>query len=168
MPNMVLNSKAGTALNTFVSDISTDQKISLEGDFDKYFTLYAPQQYKTGALYIFTPDVMQAAIQHGAAFDMEIIGRKLYIYKISTADFASQTNIQGFIELCGSFGRELAEQNVRYTDDRVGNRAANEVAAAGKLLSRRMSIPTLIAMIAIVIVIVVMFVTNFLTLLRFN
>lgn len=54
--------------------------VSLEGDFSKYFKLYAPKQYETETLQIFTPDVMKWLIEKAQVFNLEFNGNRLYIY----------------------------------------------------------------------------------------
>ena len=43
------------------------QVLSLEGDFDRYFTLYCPKEYERDALYVFTPDLMALLDRRGGA-----------------------------------------------------------------------------------------------------
>ena len=57
-----------------------DQKLSLEGDFDQYFSLYCPEGYEQDALYLFTPDIMARFIDHAAALDVEIVDDWLFLY----------------------------------------------------------------------------------------
>lgn len=66
VPHLVLDSKSndGTVMGkALISNlpvvISSSQRISLEGDFDRYFTLYAPR-YDVDVRYVLTPDVMAA------------------------------------------------------------------------------------------------------------
>lgn len=74
LPHMVLDAKS----NNFFGKLSNlpagfhGQALSLEGNFDNYFTLYAPKEYERDALYVFTPDVMATVIDLGSAYDMEV------------------------------------------------------------------------------------------------
>lgn len=56
---------------------SKGQRISLEGDFDKYFHLYAPEQGRVAGLSIIAPDMMQALVEAGRPYDVEIEDRKI-------------------------------------------------------------------------------------------
>ena len=157
LPNMMLcsaGSKIYNALTTsgLTDSLSSDQKISLEGDFDKYFTLYAPKEYTTDALYLFTPDVMQAAVEHGAAFDMEIIGTRLYIYRQDNTELTKQKTLQDYVEIFDSFGKQLAEQDEHYADERVGNRALNQVAESGRELKRSVNLVGLFITLVIILI----------------
>jgi hypothetical protein len=60
------------AVNGANAAFDTSQGISLEGDFDKYFQLYAPQEGKVAALAVLSPDVMQTLIKTARRFDVEI------------------------------------------------------------------------------------------------
>jgi hypothetical protein len=55
------------------------QRLSLEGDFDRYFTTYCPKGYERDALYLLTPDVMIALIDGARNFDVEILGNRLIL-----------------------------------------------------------------------------------------
>jgi hypothetical protein len=55
-------------------------KINLEGDFDKYFTLYARKGFETEALEIFTPDFMAKIQNTWKHFSLEFIHNHIYIY----------------------------------------------------------------------------------------
>src|SRR5690606_15087483 len=75
LPNMLLDARNNNSLFGTNLPVSyrRDQVLSLEGDFDKYFTLYCPRQYERDALYVFTPDLMALLIDESAAFDVEIV-----------------------------------------------------------------------------------------------
>src|SRR6478609_9747463 len=65
------------------------QRLSLEGDFDRHFTLYCPEGYEQDALYLFTPDIMARFIDHAAQLDVEIVDDWLFLYarrEVSTLD----------------------------------------------------------------------------------
>jgi hypothetical protein len=60
--------------------------ISLEGDFNKYFTLYVPKGFEREALQIFAPDIMAKLIDNSKQFDLEFFGDHLYVYSSGTID----------------------------------------------------------------------------------
>lgn len=60
--------------------------VSLEGDFNKYFTLYVPRGFEIEALQIFAPDVMAKLIDKSKEFSLEFSGDHLYIYSSRTID----------------------------------------------------------------------------------
>lgn len=136
LPNMVLDSKRNNifGFSNLPESLNSDQKLSLEGDFDKYFTLYAPQQYATDALYIFTPDVMQAAIDAGGKYDMEIIDDMFYVYTQANYNLSKKKNIQALVNIACKVGEEIAKQTDYYADTRVASRELNVVAVPGQRL----------------------------------
>jgi hypothetical protein len=64
----------------FTSSISsTDVPIQLEGDFNKYFSLYAPKNYNMEIRVIFQPDLMAKLIDNYRTYSIEIFENKLYV-----------------------------------------------------------------------------------------
>lgn len=74
-PHIFLDGK----INGVNSEFSVDQRISLEGDFDKHFQLYAPEGGRVAALAILTPDVIQTMIRAAWAYDVEIVDRTVFL-----------------------------------------------------------------------------------------
>ncbi|MFS4505833.1 hypothetical protein ACMA46_06300 [Clavibacter sp. Sh2141] len=56
-----------------------DQRLSLEGDFDRHFALYCPEGSERDALYLFTPDVLAVLIDRVRGLDVEIAGDRLLL-----------------------------------------------------------------------------------------
>ena len=82
LPNIVLDATSNNGLfgSNLPATFDRDQKLSLEGDFDEYFSLYCPEGYEQDALYLFTPDIMARFIDHAAALDVEIVDDWLFLY----------------------------------------------------------------------------------------
>jgi hypothetical protein len=83
LPHMVIDSLVENGngnSSTLPIDFDKDQKIDLEGDFSKYFALYAPDSYGVTALTVLAPDVMEVIMKHASNCDIEIIQNKLFIY----------------------------------------------------------------------------------------
>jgi hypothetical protein len=94
LPNIVLDATSNNALfgSNLPASFSRDQRLSLEGDFDKHFALYCPEGYERDALYLFTPDIMARFVDHAAALDVEIVDDWLFLYAqrdLSTLDPAT-------------------------------------------------------------------------------
>jgi len=60
-------------------DVARDQRLELEGDFDRHAALYCPEGYERDALYLFTPDVMAMLVDRVRGFDVEIRGDRLLL-----------------------------------------------------------------------------------------
>ncbi len=140
LPHMVLDSKAnntnifGISFSDLPVNFDKDQKLSLEGDFDSHFTLYAPKDYEQDALYIFTPDLMQLFIDDSLNFDAEIIDNKLYIYSNKQFDLNDQVLFQRLFNVIDKVAAKVESQTDRYVDDRVGSALNNVVAQPGRRL----------------------------------
>ncbi len=143
VPHLVLDSTSnnGTLLGrALISNlpvvISNSQRISLEGDFDKYFTLYAPKQYEVDVRYILTPDVMAALVDQSSHFDIELVDDMAFFYVLQSEKSDDQMFGDIFTVLTVA-GRELYHQVDRYTDDRVtGVPGSNTVAEQGRRLKK--------------------------------
>ena len=137
LPHMMLRSKLDGRHSTALPDDLRDQQtLSLEGDFDAWFTLHAPEQYQRDALYLFTPDLMALFIDEAAPFDAEIVDEWLFIY--SNAPFTAlgaevYERVFRIIELVGA---KAVKQSTNYADERVGDRSMNVIAPPGRRLRR--------------------------------
>ena len=153
LPHMVLDAKSNNLFG-FISTLSDtfdkNQTLSLEGDFDQHFTLYAPQQYERDALYIFTPDVMAALIDGGRGYDMEVIDTDLYIYSQQHFKLMKSEQWVSLLAMIDTISSELKGQSKRYADEKVGDRTKNIVAPEGKRLKKGFNL-AMIAVVAAVI-----------------
>lgn len=139
LPHMVLDAKKNNIFGKFSNLTDTfdqSQTLSLEGDFNEHFTLYAPKQYERDALYVFTPDVMARLIDNGSAYDMEVIDDELFIYKSGKINLASETELRSLLAIVDAIGTDLRDQTDYYADERVGDRTQNIIAAPGARLKQ--------------------------------
>ena len=155
LPHMVLDSKANNGLfgGTNLPAIFTkDQVLSLEGDFDQYFTLYSPKQYERDALYVFTPDLMALLIDEAAPFDVEIIDKWMFVYSATPLDMSQPAIHQRLLRIVDTVGAKTLSQTDRYVDDRVVSFASNLVAPAGQRLKRGVSIGAIIVLVGFAVI----------------
>lgn len=82
LPHIVLDAVGNNGLfgSNLPAAFDRDQRLSLEGDFDRFFSLYCPAGYERDALYLFTPDIMARFIDNAAALDVEIVDDWLFLY----------------------------------------------------------------------------------------
>ena len=139
LPHIILDAKANDKLgiNAFATRLDRKQILSLEGDFDKHFTLYAPKQYERDALYILTPDVMHTLITHARDFDVEIIDDDIYLYGSRPFDLAYAETWKHLLSVISTVNPEFTSQTDYYADERVYSRSANMVAPSGQRLARQ-------------------------------
>ncbi|GAA2939726.1 hypothetical protein GCM10010458_25630 [Microbacterium luteolum] len=130
LPNIVLDANGNNSFGSNLpASFEKEQRLSLEGDFDRYFTLYCPAGYERDALYLFTPDIMARFIDNAAQLDVEIVDDWLFLYtqrKVSTLDPAT------WAWLFGAVGALLTkfDQWARWRDERLLAENADAVATA--------------------------------------
>jgi hypothetical protein len=125
LPHIVLDATGNNGLfgSNLPATFDKDQRLSLEGDFDRYFSLYCPQGYEPDALYLFTPDIMARFIDNAAALDVEIVDDWLFLYAkrdFSTLDPATWAWL---FSVVGALLEKLA-QWARWRDERLRAQAA--------------------------------------------
>jgi hypothetical protein len=155
LPNMVLDSKANNGLfggTNLPETFAKDQVLHLEGDFDKYFTLYCPSEYERDALYIFTPDLMALLIDEAAPFDVEIIDDWMFVYSAKPFVSTDPAVYQRLFRIVDTVGAKALQQTERYTDDRIGLIGANVVAPQGQRLRRGVSVGAIVFVVIFAVV----------------
>ncbi|MBS1908083.1 MAG: hypothetical protein JST33_16305 [Actinobacteria bacterium] len=141
LPNIVLDAQANNGFfgSNLPASYAAHQRLSLEGDFDKYFALYCPAGYERDALYLFTPDIMARFMDSASAFDVEIVDDWLFLYaqnrKVSTLDPAV------WAQMFGAVGAVLTklQQWARWRDERL------RAAAPGDAGTSAASVPAPVA-----------------------
>ncbi|WP_341976705.1 hypothetical protein [Microbacterium sp. LWO13-1.2] len=137
LPNIVLDAEGNNSMfgSNLPAAFQKEQRLSLEGDFDKYFALYCPAGYERDALYLFTPDIMARFIDNAAQLDVEIVDDWLFLYtkrQVSTLDAAT------WAWLFGTVGALITkfDQWARWRDERLleENPAAASVAGTHQAL----------------------------------
>lgn len=175
LPHILLDAVGNNGL--FGSNLPTsfdrDQRLSLEGDFDKYFALFCPRGYERDALYLFTPDIMARLIDNAAELDVEIVDDWLFLYAkrdLSTLDPATWAWLFATV---GALLEKFAQWS-RWRDDRLATDASTQalaepfaaapglrpppgVAPQGRRLKSRVSVLSIIAVVAFVVLWVVSF-----------
>ena len=120
LPHLILDA---TATNGIRSDLPVgaerDQRLSLEGDFDRWFHVYAPEKYGADALYFLTPDVMAALIDDASAYNIEIIDNTLVFFTSTPADFTTAHPWQSVHGILTDAAQRIVTSAKRYRDERV-------------------------------------------------
>lgn len=132
VPHIVLLARRNGPLIPF--DLKGSQQLSLEGDFDSHFTLYAPAGYETDALYIFSPDVMDRFISHAQGFTCELVDDELYLYSRKPLDIGRGATLESLEPVLRPLAEKLGHQLELYADDRVTDPAAHPIAPEGRRL----------------------------------
>lgn len=124
-------------LKSLMVDFKKQQNFELEGDFYKYFTVYAPHKYEADALYILTPDVMAALVDNAQDYDIEIIDNELYLYRTTPFDLSTEQDIAEALDICRIIGDEVDRQTDYYADQKIDDRSINEITNQGHRLRQR-------------------------------
>ena len=151
VPHMLLDAKANNVLGSNLpAHFSRDQVLSLEGDFDRHFTLYCPREYERDALYVFTPDLMALLIDEAGTFDVEVIDDWMFVYAQRPLRLGDGTQLVRMLRIVDTVGAKTVDRTDYYADERIGDRRVDLVAPQGARLRR--GIPWLTVIITLVIV----------------
>ncbi|SDD93429.1 hypothetical protein [Auraticoccus monumenti] len=125
LPHMLLDARAN---NTFMgSNLPTsfdrDQRISLGGEFDRHFDLYAPDQYGHDAFYVFTPDLMAHLIDETHAFDVEFVDDWMFLYTRYDLSVAEPATWERLARISDTVTARMRDRSRTYRDLRVADQA---------------------------------------------
>jgi hypothetical protein len=125
LPHILLDATGNNGLfgSSLPTSFDRDQRLRLEGDFDRYFSLFCPRGYERDALYLFTPDIMARFIDHAAELDVEIVDDWLFLYArrdLSTLDPATWAWLFSVVRAL----LDKLDQWSRWRDDRLTHTAA--------------------------------------------
>lgn len=144
LPHMYLASAQRGATRAYVPPFKTEQRLSLEGDFDRWFRLYCPREYERDALYVITPDVMALMIDEAPGFDIEIVDDWLFIIARRPFDMADSRVLDFAESVSATLGSTTARQSARYRDER-SEEAAFVDASGARLRTGRWTVPVVSA-----------------------
>ena len=122
LPHLLLDAKAndksvfGIRTSNLPVDLARNQRLSLGGEFDDKFTLYAPSDYGRDAFYIFTPDLMALFIDRLGAFDVEIVDDTMFVYG-NRFDLLDSRTYDWLQELVETVIARTLRRTERYSDD---------------------------------------------------
>lgn len=91
------------------------QSLSLEGDFDRYFTLHVPVGREQDALYIFTPDLMVLFMDRAGGFDVEIVDDWMYVYSPRPFRMLDPKTYERLFAVLDTVGSKTLERSAKYT-----------------------------------------------------
>jgi len=117
VPNIVLLGSGFGAMKLAGVAVAGSQRLSLEGDFDKTFTLYCPTGYERDALEIFTPDLMELLIETTNGCDVELVDDWMFVYS-RFGRYSSPESLAGLEAVTRHVQSKLERQAARYRDER--------------------------------------------------
>jgi hypothetical protein len=120
LPHLILDATSNDRiLSDLPGRIDGVQRLSLEGDFDRWFRVYAPIRYRSDALYFLTPDVMAALIDTASGYNIEIIDDTLVFFAPSAANFATPGPWHSLHTILAEAASRITASARRYRDERV-------------------------------------------------
>ncbi|WP_431278192.1 hypothetical protein [Leifsonia poae] len=152
MPHLLLDAKSNNGLfgATNLPDVfARSQRLSLEGDFDRYFTLYCPAKYQRDALYFLTPDLMALFIDEAQAFDVEVVDDWMFVYSSAPFRMTDASVVRRLFRILATVGAKSTDRAGRYSDDHAGAVPGQSIAPQGRRL--RHSFPLLGIAIAVIL-----------------
>jgi len=150
LPHIVLDSvKNNTYGPSIPVSFANNQKVSLEGDFNAFYTVYAPQGYEQDALYLLTPDVMNALTQLSKSYDIELIDNQVYLYHCGAMNLASEQEIKGVLAAIAVIQKEIGKQSEMYRDDTMPTQISNVVSSSGQRLNTKFNVAGAVVAITI-------------------
>lgn len=133
MPHIMIDSVRNGRLR---SELPSVQLVSLEGEMDRHFAVYAPPGYARDALQVLTPDVLVCLLDHGRDWDAEIVDDLLLVASTRFRRGRDETEVPALLRFAALLGAEVRTQATPYTDPRASS-PRTQVAAAGRRLQRR-------------------------------
>ena len=133
LPHLVLDSRRNDGWGAGLpAAVARHQQLSLEGDFDRSFRTFAPDGYGPDALYVLTPDVMGALVDHAADFDVEMRDDTVVFFRQLDADYTRAADWERVDAALTRVVPRLAALSRRYVDERVPGQGAVEISAAAR------------------------------------
>jgi hypothetical protein len=145
---MLIPRKRGIHLVAPMLTYGREQRLSLEGDFDRHFQLYAPAEYGRDALYVITPDLMALLIDNLPGSYVEAFDQTLVITTPKPANFARPETWDRIDRLLRTVVPKAMRQTRAYVDSRSAVRGT--VAGAGRRLRYGISIASVIGLVFLI------------------
>lgn len=97
------------------------KQYQLEGDFNRYFTLYGADGAEIEVLRIFTPDVMAYLIDHYQAYSLELTPQHFFIYRDNSSLSQTETNCESLVATAADLSTKFFSgvEKVHYAQNAV-------------------------------------------------
>ncbi|MGK9149382.1 DUF3137 domain-containing protein [Plantibacter flavus] len=130
LPHLVLDATKNDGLRSDLPPgVDRSRRISLEGDFDSWFRVYAPDGYGVDARYVLTPDVMSSLISTAAYYNVEIVDDRLICFSSPVADFSAPAPWLAVGAMLDDLVPRIVTKAERYRDERVPGQEAESMLA---------------------------------------
>lgn len=142
-PHLVVHNRRARARGGLAPTVRGGQRLRLEGDFDRTFSLYVPAGYERDALYVFTPDVMQRMLDLAADCQAELVDGWFVLTARRPWRLWRAQEFIALLTVVSVLGTRVRSQTQRYSDDR--SLRVGEVAPRGRRLRVRPSVGSIAA-----------------------
>ncbi|QYM76009.1 hypothetical protein [Leucobacter luti] len=120
MPHLIFEAvAAGKAAGSLPAGIKRSQRLPLEGNFDGAYRLFVPEGYERDALFVVTPDVMAALVDHAHGFHVELVDDRILFFAAAQADFTREGPWRDVERLLTGAVPPILASSARYRDDRL-------------------------------------------------
>jgi hypothetical protein len=144
LPHIVLENRRSRVLRTTGQRFRALQRLSLEGDFDRTFSLYCPEGYERDALYIMTPDMMALLLDAARDCEIEIVDGWLVAYVGHAWRLWRPERFDALVALVAALGARARRRSHNYRDERMP-RGSGLVGARGRRLRLRPSLGSILS-----------------------
>lgn len=134
VPHIVLFGRGIGMLKLAGVGLGGSQRFSLEGDFDRSFTLYCPEGYERDALRIFAPDLMQLLVDTTQGCDVELVDNWMFVYS-RPGRYRDSSALDGLVAVTERVQSKLHRQTATYRDERGETSGTAGLAASARTVS---------------------------------
>lgn len=118
LPQLFLEATGAGPLTLELPRPVEGQRLTVGGQLDRRFTVYAPPGYGLDAMYVLTPVVIAALIDHADRYHVEVTGDTLVFFSPVLADFTEQEPWLAVDAVLQEVVPAVVRQAERYRDER--------------------------------------------------
>jgi hypothetical protein len=130
------------------------QRLGLEGDFGRHFTVYAPDGYGADTLYVLTPDLMALLVDEASDCDIDLVDDWLVISAPRPFDVADRATLERIGALVDRVAAAAVRRTSRYADGRPGAVPRVLVAQGGRRLRTRVPMRAIVPVVVLALLVV--------------
>ena len=116
VPHLYLRNLTASGPLNAAPYVSGLHRLTLEGDFHLFFTVYCEAGYERDALYILTPDLMAALVDNASNSDVEFIEDQFFVYFASSADITTVSMWTSVCALLNNVRPRAVRRSAHYVD----------------------------------------------------
>lgn len=126
------------------------QRMSLEGNFDRFFETYAPEGMHRNALEVLTPDVMAGLIDYGTDWDIELVGDELIVLSRNHRARDDRREVSAMLTFFETVSGSVVRQAQSYSRSRAPGKESGASEPRVKLRWRAFDVGAAVSVLLIV------------------